>query len=112
MSAPVTQAEQLSLGRIVAVGLIALVAFGLGIAWAFWILRTHAPEPPRAAPQMGRAEIGMVNQQMFELDRRGPATRAQALKRLHGYGWVNADAGMAHIPIEQAMDALVKEATP
>ncbi len=31
---------------------------------------------------------------------------AEKDKRLHGYGWVDRDAGIAHIPVEQAMRML------
>lgn len=33
--------------------------------------------------------------------------RAAGRERLHGAGWVDAEAGVAHIPIEDAMDLLV-----
>jgi hypothetical protein len=32
--------------------------------------------------------------------------------QLNSYGWVNKDAGVAHIPIEQAMDLIVQEKLP
>ena len=32
--------------------------------------------------------------------------------QLNSYGWVNKDAGVAHIPIERAMDLLVQEKLP
>jgi hypothetical protein len=32
--------------------------------------------------------------------------------QLNSYGWVNKDAGVAHIPIERAMDLIVQEKLP
>jgi len=36
--------------------------------------------------------------------------RADAERRLTGYGWVDRQAGIAHIPIDQAMDLVVTRA--
>ena len=36
------------------------------------------------------------------------ALRAAADKRLHSYGWVDQKAGIVHIPIERAMQLVVR----
>jgi hypothetical protein len=36
--------------------------------------------------------------------------RRAELQRLHGYGWVDRDAGLVHVPVERAFDALLAEA--
>jgi hypothetical protein len=38
--------------------------------------------------------------------------KAQELDRLNTYGWVNRDAGIAHIPIDRAMDILARSGLP
>jgi hypothetical protein len=38
--------------------------------------------------------------------------RAAAAAQLHSYGWVDAQQGVAHIPIEDAMDQLAKAGLP
>jgi hypothetical protein len=38
--------------------------------------------------------------------------KAQSLDRLNTYGWVNREAGIAHIPIDRAMDILAKSGLP
>ncbi len=38
--------------------------------------------------------------------------RARDEARLHGYGWVNRNAGTVRIPIERAMDLLVERGLP
>jgi hypothetical protein len=38
--------------------------------------------------------------------------KAQSLDRLNTYGWVNREAGIAHIPIGQAMDILARSGLP
>jgi hypothetical protein len=36
------------------------------------------------------------------------ALRAAAEQRLHSYGWVDRQAGVVHIPIERAMELIVR----
>jgi hypothetical protein len=38
--------------------------------------------------------------------------KAQSLDRLNTYGWVNRDTGIAHIPIDRAIDILAKSGLP
>jgi hypothetical protein len=38
--------------------------------------------------------------------------RAAAAAQLHSYGWTDAQQGVAHIPIEDAMDQLLKTGLP
>ena len=38
--------------------------------------------------------------------------KTQSLDRLNTYGWVNREAGIAHIPIERAMDILARSGLP
>jgi hypothetical protein len=33
-------------------------------------------------------------------------------EKLHGYGWVDKEAGITHIPIERAMDVLIEKGLP
>ncbi len=40
------------------------------------------------------------------------ATRAEAEKELHTYGWINRKKGVAHIPIERAMALLLERGLP
>jgi hypothetical protein len=38
--------------------------------------------------------------------------RAEELSRLNGYGWVDLSAGIAHIPIDRAIDILARSGLP
>ena len=38
--------------------------------------------------------------------------KAQSLDRLNTYGWVKREAGIAHIPIDRAMDILARSGLP
>ena len=38
--------------------------------------------------------------------------KTQSLEQLNTYGWVNPEAGIAHIPIDRAMDILARSGLP
>jgi hypothetical protein len=60
-----------------------------------------APAPPAAAPQLlARPER--------ELDR----VRREEKERLDSYGWVDQAAGVAHIPVERAIDIVAARGLP
>jgi hypothetical protein len=69
-------------------------------------VRTSAPALP-PAPRMqglpGDSVPPPEQQREFQ---------AAAAAELHSYGWVDAQAGIAHVPIEDAMDELVKTGWP
>jgi hypothetical protein len=46
---------------------------------------------------------------MFSLDQRAAQKRLQQMNRLNTYGWLDKQAGVAHIPVDVAMDMLVQE---
>ncbi len=100
--------------RIVAVGVASLVLFFLGSLAATGYLqrqRVRNPGPPVPA-DMGQNKIGLVEQQLFELAARGARDRDAKLKRLDSYGWVDRDAGLVHLPIDEAMGLVVKGIRP
>jgi hypothetical protein len=107
-----TEAEHLNVGAIVSVGVVAIVVFVLASLWSTRILKSGTeenwPKGPPSYPTGRRAEVGIVNQQLFELDDRAVLTREVQLKQLDSYGWVDRDAGVVHIPIEQAMEAMTQ----
>jgi hypothetical protein len=38
--------------------------------------------------------------------------RAEEMKRIHGYGWVDQGAGIGHVPIERAKELLLQRGLP
>jgi hypothetical protein len=109
--APEPEEDKLPYGRLVVVGLMALAAFAVGGLWSTYILyrpsRTLIPDVTGPMPpQVGQAEIGIVDQKLFAHELRAEEKRQIQLQRLNGYGWTNRDAGIIHIPINQAMDEL------
>jgi hypothetical protein len=85
---------------IAAILLIALVAGGILVGGRLAGLRTNQ-DSPLPLPFEDRTSP----QQLAE-------HRAQALERLNSAGWVDQEAGIAHIPIETAMELLAERGLP
>jgi hypothetical protein len=100
--------------KIVGVGLGSIVVFALSIIWSTALLHgaekeMHPAGPPPLPPGVNQYEVGIVNQRMFSLDQRAAQKRLQQMNRLNTYGWQDKQAGLVHIPVDVAMDTLVKE---
>ncbi|MGZ6029906.1 MAG: hypothetical protein ACXWK5_10840, partial [Myxococcaceae bacterium] len=54
-------------------------------------------------------EVGIVNQRVFALDQRAAQKRLQQMERLRSYGWVDREAGVAHVPIDEAVRMYLAE---
>jgi hypothetical protein len=81
-------------GRLVVVVFVVSVIVGFaGVAATAGLLagRTHAVANAEERPSLKEP------------------VRTEQEKRLHGYGWVDRDKAIAHIPIERAIDIVSKE---
>jgi hypothetical protein len=110
---PEPEEDRLPYGRLLGISLMALAAFAVGGLWSAYILyrptrelvpERHLPQPP----ELGRPEIGIVNQRLFVNDLRAEQERLEQTRRLHSYGWVDRKSGVIHIPIERAMELFVE----
>ncbi|HUK66482.1 MAG TPA: hypothetical protein VLV17_06605 [Anaeromyxobacteraceae bacterium] len=103
--------------RLVLIGVLALAVFFVGslftgLAMAA-IRQSVNPSGQAALPEAaGRAKIGIVEQRLFEHANQGLAFREEAERRLNSTGWVDRQKGIVHIPIDRAMDMVVKGARP
>jgi hypothetical protein len=113
-SAPKAEADHFSLRLVVGVGMAALVISAL----ATWVsheisvgeVKMVRPSGEMALPsEVGKAEIGIVNQKLFEQQLGAQRKQAQQQQALSSYGWVDRNRGIIRIPIEQAMTKLVSE---
>jgi hypothetical protein len=59
--------------------------------------------------EIGKAEIGIVDQTPFETTRGAAQYRREALQRLNSYGWVDPQRGLIHVPIDKAIDQLLSQ---
>lgn len=98
---------------------VSAVIGGALIVFTFFVVGTWAqlqerekhlnPAGPYQPQALEKAEINIVNTALFQLDTRAYEEKNQQLKQLHEYGWVDRDAGVVHVPIEQAIDRVVSE---
>jgi hypothetical protein len=101
-------------GKIIAVGISALLIFVASGYWSYTIydkrsreLQPLGPDPiPR---QIGQREIGIVDQVPFDVYRSLQTYRQNSKKRLNSWGWIDKKQGTVHMPIEQAMEQLIQE---
>jgi len=112
---PEAQADEHVAGfKVVAIGVTALVVFGAATWWSSRILdrtaRTLSPAGPLpVGKEIGKAEIGIVDQTPFETTRGAEHYRREQLQRLNSYGWVDPAKGIIHVPIEKAIEQLLAE---
>jgi hypothetical protein len=102
--------DRISTGTIVAVGVASLVVFFLaGLAASVYLGVREGEHGPVPIPsEVGQSKIGLVEQQDFDLAVRGQRDRAARLERLGAFGWVDRPAGVAHVPIDLAMELAAK----
>lgn len=122
-SAPAPEEHQegpgIAMGKVVLVGVVSILVFAVGSIWSYGIYKSTAHEMnpagrPSAPAEMGREEIGIVDQVPFELNRwvskyREQYANEKGTGRLQTYGWVDRKAGTVRIPIDRAMELLVQE---
>jgi hypothetical protein len=110
--------DRIDFGKVITVGAVSLIIFALSSWWAWSILHHESITlrqgrgEPRVATQVGRPEIGIVDQVPFDSDHRLERWQKERREWLHGYGWVNRPRGIIHVPIERAIDEVIAGATP
>jgi len=110
--------DEIAYGKVIAVGAISLAIFAVSTWWAATILTRETKRYEDAngvvyhPKKVEKEEIGIVDQVPFVIDTRLHRWRAEHAAKLNGYGWVDRDRGVAHVPIEQAMDAIANGAQP
>lgn len=110
--------DQIDFTKVIVVGVVSLVLFALCTLWAVKILdgetgrlRDERGEG-RPGSEIGKAEIGIVDQVPFESDHRLEQWRKAHSEALSSYGWVNRKRGVVHIPIDKAMEQVAAGAVP
>jgi hypothetical protein len=106
--------ESIRWDLVIGIGVGAIVLFTIAtlIAWRFMVHREfelQAGGPLPIPRQIGQAEIGIVDQVPFDVTRAYQTYRDDRAARLESWGWVDRKAGVVHMPIEEAMDRVVKE---
>jgi hypothetical protein len=105
----------MNLKKIVLVGVVSLILFAISavVAWGIIVADTKSlqqqwgvAEEPK---EIGRDEIGLVDQVLFDTDRRLEDWTAAKRKQLQTYGWVDRSKGIIHIPIDKAIEQVIAE---
>ncbi len=109
--------DRIATPRLVTIAVATLALFlvaSLATGWGMERWRRHLlPEgPPPAPAELGRQKIGMVEQRLFENTRTGEDWTSEQRRRLSGYGWVDRQAGIIHLPVEQGMERVLRGERP
>lgn len=93
------------------VGLAVVCVIGMLITWGmqgYFAARADVAQPsPIPEANESRLPEGPLLQRAPEAELE--AMRHEMAERLDGYGWVDKATGVAHIPIDEAMDLLVQQ---
>jgi hypothetical protein len=98
------------------IGLLVIGAFILVFLW--WLQGTYARQNERAQTQVYPLAAGQQDRlPPFPRFQENPQQELQDLRAkqkalLEGYQWINKDAGVARIPIEDAMKIVVEHGLP
>ncbi len=96
------------------VGLAAMLVAACFVGWiTFAYLNAHQPPtgPPPSPLATGRRIPPEPRLQISETEDIGKVS-AEEDNTLRSYGWVDKDGGVAHIPIERAMDLILERGIP
>src|SRR5690606_37876359 len=108
LSPPIRQApEGLALGRVIAIGLACLAVGVVSLLLVYALLA--GPGALGGGARSGPAAPSPLPQRLFARQGQGPLRPSEG-HQLEGYGWVDRDAGVARIPIEEAMKLVAEDA--
>jgi hypothetical protein len=105
-----SEEDRIHTAKIVWVGVGALVVFFIAAVASTTYFNLKVAERPKLPipPEIGQSKIGMVEQQLFEVSFRGENDRNARRAKLGAYGWIDREQGIAHMPIERAMELAAK----
>ena len=110
--------DEIDYWKVILVGVFSLAIFAISTVWAAWILSHETKKVEQATGATRRPlkveqeEIGIVDQVPFAVDRRLEQWRRVHDARLNGFGWIDRTKGVAHVPIERAMESVAGGALP
>ncbi len=107
---PRSENDRVDSRAVLTVGFGALAIFLLaGALSVAWVRHSNAVTPQAVLPpEVGQTKIGLVEQQLFDTNLRGARDRAARQAHLDGYGWVDRQAGIIHLPIARAMELVAQ----
>jgi hypothetical protein len=104
--------------KLTRLGVLAVVVAVLSVGVAALLLGkdptrvgVEPKERAKTEPSVAPPTLGIIEQTLIEHEKRGVDQRSVEEERLHRYGWVDRAEGIAHIPIDKAMDLIVAQST-
>ena len=110
--------DDIAYGKVILVGVVSLAIFALSVVWAAVIFSKETKKVQEATgathrpPRVEQEEIGIVDQVPFSVDHRLERWRREHNARLNGFGWIDRSNGVAHVPIERAIESVAGGALP
>ncbi len=115
MAPPPAQAEEgIRWFGVIGTGVASLLIFAIAtfVVYRYMGQRERSLQPVGPLPipaEMGKAEVGIVDQVPFDVTRASQAYRSERIERLSSWGWMDRKQGTIHIPIDRAMDLVLAE---
>ncbi len=110
---PPQQPEAIRWGRILGIigGTIALFASAVVIVWVMGVVLADRRNPARRQwpAALSQPTINLLEQVPTPIATLGYQLRDEQLRRLDGWGWVDRERGIIHVPVEREMDRMVRE---
>jgi hypothetical protein len=94
------------------VGSILVFAIATFVVWRYLNAREKFLQPlgPDPVPaELGKAEVGIVDQVPFDVTRQLQIYKRDELARLSSWGWMDKRQGTIHMPIDRAIDLVAQE---
>jgi hypothetical protein len=115
MPPPPAQAEEgIRWFSVIGIGVASILIFAVAtfVVYRYLDQREKLLQPVGPLPipaQMGHAEIGIVDQVPFDVTRAAQAYRKDEIERLSSWGWIDRKQGTVHMPIDRAMELVLRE---
>ncbi len=97
------EADTVSVSWLARIALVALAVLIGAVLVPLLFAPLEQPATAASQPRQAPTHIGMLEQSSFGGQGRGQRLQQRQRERLEHYGWVDRNAGVAHIPIEAAM---------
>jgi hypothetical protein len=105
----VVAARSLVMVGIVGVAVGAVGVFFAGLVLVAGVGALHPSSAGPGGPKAASREISNIEQTPVRDTRQGLDLREDQLRELESWRWIDRDAGLAAIPIDQAIDIVVSE---
>jgi hypothetical protein len=110
---PPAEEDRIRSGMIVFIGVAAVVLFFVASLAVIGAMRRQQrailPQGPAPyAEPLGTSKIGLLEQRLFENSNQVQAMYEAQRQKLRSYGWVDPAQGVVRIPIDRAMEMVMR----